>query len=181
MSDFSNIRGTCPPVSPGSPRMLATEKNIFISETSWSIQVAGTKWDTTFMVVSQGICHETDLRLIWDGFDTVLIFVGERSKSGRTDVSWISAISHESRENRTFLRICVGFFSVEETSLMIHKTIIGDVSECSSLRDISATSDTTYTSIISTEEKNTIIIFNWECKLMFSFKTTELLMALDIK
>ena len=133
------------------------------------------------MVVSQGICHETDLRLIWDGFDTVLIFVGERSKSGRTDVSWISAISHESRENRTFLRICVGFFSVVETSLMIHKTIIGDVSECSSLRDISATSDTTYTSIISTEEKNTIIIFNWECKLMFSFKTTELLMALDIK
>ena len=55
---------------------------------------------------------------------------------------------------------CVCFFSVVETSLMIHKTIIGDVSECSSLRDISATSDTTYTSIISTEEKNTIIIFN---------------------
>ena len=98
------------------------------------------------MVVSQGICHETDLRLIWDGFDTVLIFVGERSKSGRTDIE------------HAYEYVC--FFSVVETSLMIHKTIIGDVSECSSLRDISATSDTTYTSIISTEEKNTIIIFN---------------------
>ena len=124
------------------------------------------------------------MRLIWDWFGTGLIrfwFL-----SGK-DLKVVAQTSHESPQHlisrgkieHAYEYVC--FFSVVETSLMIHKTIIGDVSECSSLRDISATSDTTYTSIISTEEKNTIIIFNWKCKLMFSFKTTELLMALDIK
>ena len=124
------------------------------------------------------------MRLIWDWFGTGLIrfwFL-----SGK-DLKVVAQTSHESprylmsRGKIEHSYESVWSFFCRGSSLMIHKTIIGDVSECSSLRDISATSDTTYTSIISTEEKNTIIIFNWECKLMFSFKTTELLMALDIK